>query len=125
MILGPLLYFLITKKEFPNALYEQFSIKIIEQIIKILTKSGAEKIPEVQGLIDQTFLYLQSKNSSNFILGHSRIYLALAYYYLELSDETSISFAQKAFLHYMNLSSVSGEERVGAHEKEQQFYILL
>lgn len=126
MALGPLLYFLITKKEFPNALYEQFAIKIVEQIIKVLTKIGTEKMPEIHNYIDQTFLYLQGKNSSNFILGHSRIYTALARYYLEFADKTSIFLAQKAFLHYMNFSSVKEGDIIHMREeKEKQFYTLL
>lgn len=124
-ILGPLLYFLITKKEFPNALYEQFAVKIVEQIIKVLTKIGTKKIPEIHNYIDQTFLYLQGKNSSNFILGHSRIYTALARYYLGFTDKISIFLAQKAFLHYLNLSSEKEGDIMQMYEKEQQFYTLL
>ncbi|EKD44727.1 MAG: hypothetical protein ACD_71C00029G0001, partial [uncultured bacterium (gcode 4)] len=124
-ILKKLLNFFVTKGEFPNALYEQFAGKIIEKIIKIFSHSGTKKISGIHDLVDQTFLYIQGKNSSNFILWHSQIYLALAYYYIQFPDEESTLRAQKAFLHSVNLNKSREWEIRWMNEKEKRFFSLL
>lgn len=118
-------FFLEKNKGVDNFFYEEFAIKIINQIIRKLHTSPGRL--SFLPIIEKTYIALENKNISDSVLSYSRVYLSLALYYIECNDEQYLELAITCFLHYKNLiaSPIRINEISNNTKDEKDFYVAL
>lgn len=118
-------FFLSSEKQINNFFHEQFTIKIIAQIVrKLCTCSNHSSLLP---LIEKVHVFLKEKDVSHTILSYAKIYLSLALFYIKSTDDALIREAQICFLHYKNLSTQANHLPESLHytQDEKLFYKTL
>ncbi len=111
------------KKSNKNFLYEEHMIKIIAHVINAL-HSSPERVSFFDS-IEKIRLSLEGKNISHSILSYSKVYLALALYYIE--SQHGEENAKNAFIHYQNLTTRNPviNKKIVLNPDEYYFYKIL
>lgn len=113
------------KRQVNNSFYEEYVIKITAQIIRRLHASADRLL--FLPLIEKVRVSLYGKNISHSVLSYSRVYLALARYYIGCGGEQNIEQAKRYFICYKDLSANFSQEdkNMGNILDEKEFYKIL
>lgn len=115
--------FLDENRKIKSHSYEEYVIKITAQIIRRLHLSNDSSTSSP--LIKKIYDSLENKNISHSILNYSKVYLALAVYYIGSGDAAHIGLAKECFIHYKSLSTHLKDDNKNPKNAQDETYFYV